>query len=95
MFTVTGTDPQGVGYHVAIGEQGTYGLAAGSANALNLLIEHDGQELDVTPTGPVVLVDRSDPESLLGALYALTRVSKVAGDDIPGVFPPAEPDVVY
>lgn len=105
MFTVTGTITRGnsrVPYRVGIYPPGSpdhpgggVGCAVGSAGALALLSMHAGQEVAVTPTGPTVTIDPDDPASTLAALYALTTVRAVDGDDIPDLAPPDEGGVVY
>lgn len=100
LFTVTGVDPDNIGYRVGVyakrprGEV-TAGVVMGSVNALILLRSHNGLDVSLTPTGPTVTVDISDPESVLAALHALTTVTGVEGDDIPDVLPDSEDGIVY
>lgn len=101
MFTVTGFTPDNAAYRVVVGDGVRYsatdvvGVTGGSVNALALLKLHEGQEIEVTPTGPIVVLDLNDPTSVLGALYGLTRVSNVTGDDVPQVIPPLVDGAVY
>lgn len=85
MFTVTGY-ADGVAYGVAVDadeatdNEDAFGLVTGNPAVLSLLAAHEGDTLDVTPTGPAYRLDRGDPESVLGALHALTEVVEVDGD---------------
>ena len=87
----------GIAYTAVIGgpaaaDGEAVGVVTGSPNVLSLLRAHDGQDVGAPmPTmGPLTL-DVSDPESVTGALYALTQITDVSADlaepfkDIPGV----------
>lgn len=96
MFTVTGMY-KGKPYGVAIGNELTgksWGLAAGTLDVLALLASREGSTLRVTPTGPLVKVDKMDAASLLGALHVLTEVVSVEGS-APPVIPLAQEGFVY
>lgn len=91
MFTVTGSTPKGLIYRAAVGvdpsEPLARGVLFGPPHLMALLVPHEGRDLLVTPTGPAVTLDFSKPDSVLSALYALTAVASVSGDDIPDVIP--------
>jgi hypothetical protein len=99
MFVVNGTTRQGLTYRVAVGpevrrEPGALGQVMGPAPVMALMMLNQGLSIRVTPTGPSVTLDLEDPESILGALYALTTVLSVEGD-APEVIPQAEEGVTY
>lgn len=81
----------GVAYHLNVPDDGE---VDGTDNAMDLLDEREGTQVKVTPTGPVVRVDRADPESILGAFTALTQITRVDGD-IPELYEPEQIGVVY
>lgn len=95
MFTVTGIFEEEP-YGVAIGPDPlhlhAWGVMSGSPKILALLFLREGQQVRATPVGPTFTVDRNDPASLLGALYALTHVVEVSGEDAPQIFPSAAND---
>jgi hypothetical protein len=99
MFVVRGVTRQGLVYRMGIGsevqnEPSARGQVMGPAQVMALLVLNEGRSVKVTPTGPVVKLDLDDPSSILGALYALTEVTEVAGEGIPQVIPELGPDEV-
>lgn len=72
------------------------GCVTGALHVLALLQLHDGHRVEVTPTGPVITLDTSDPASVLAALHGLTQVQRVHGaDDIPSPLGHHSPGNIY
>lgn len=93
MFTVTGLTEDGIGYLVDVGQHTpTFGVVSGSANVLDLLASSAGTQVQASPTSAAAPLDLDDPASVLAALYMLTTVTSVAGDDIPEVFDATDED---
>ncbi len=99
MFSVTGYMRDGLAYTANGGDQGRAnrptGCLTGPPHLTAMMLGVSGGQVAVTPTGPFYAVDLADPESVLAALYALTEVVTVDGDDVPDVLPASEPDRVY
>ncbi len=98
MFVVRGFD-DGVAYTVEVDNPATPeerrdGFVAGSEGVRALLRLYEGETFKVTPTGPVVTLNLNDGASVLGALYALTRVTEVTGD-APDLLGPPVHGAVY
>jgi hypothetical protein len=70
-----------------------FGLAYGSPNAIEVLRSNQGVLALATPTGPELVVDPTDGDSLTAALMAHTTVTTIEGD-VPAWTVP-EPGVVY
>jgi hypothetical protein len=78
--------PDRTPYAVAVGvddDLAEVGCATGTPAALALLNSHNGQLIAVTPTGPTVQLDVTQPEMVVLALFALTKVTatSVQGPD--------------
>lgn len=76
----------------------SYKQAVGSPAALAVLASHDGQNIDVTPVGPVVAGDCDTPEGVLAILKAYTDVTDVYADDgsdVPDLVGPTDPTHDY
>lgn len=99
MFSVTGYLDDGLAYAATVGQQGRanrpLGCLSGPPHLTAMMLAANGMNVAVTPTGPFYILDLADPESVLAALYALTDVISVDGDDVPDVLPPFVPDRVY
>lgn len=65
----------------AAADDAKVGCVTGSPNILRLLKDRDGEDVDVTPTGPFIKLDVNDPDTIQGALYAMTHVIDVEGDE--------------
>ncbi len=92
MFVVQGVTPKGEPYSLACGSEVASdalarGVTLGPPHVMALLLMNEGRTLLVTPTGPEVVLNLNDPDTVLGALYALTRVVDVTGKNIPQVIP--------
>jgi hypothetical protein len=95
VFTVEGK-LDGQKYRAEVGgELPDWGAVSGSGNVMELLVRGEGSDWAATPTGPFGELDCSEPASVLGALFAWTRVTRVTGDvpDILGSKP--VPGTVY
>jgi hypothetical protein len=98
MITVSGyieTEPgagASVAYRVGIDAGDPDGPLIGSVNAVSLLRLNVGQEVGLSPVGPFYTLNLADPKTVLAALYALTDVRKVEGDNVPDVYGPRSPD---
>lgn len=73
---------------------GRLGIASGSRHVINLLQDHQGETIAVTPTGPEIEVDPDDAKAILAFLYHYTTVTEVSGD-APELVPPTIPGAVY
>src|SRR5436305_5752307 len=98
MFTVEGYVDRTL-YTAVVGAPGDspgdrVGVVAGSPAVLALLDLHTGREVQVTPTGPTVTLDVTDPASVYAALLGLTEVVNTAGD-VPVVLGPDVAGVDY
>ena len=69
------------------------GLLTGSPIVRGLLGLYDGQPVQVTPTGPVVHIDKTDERSIAALLLAQTEV--VASDGMPDILGPDVAGAVY
>jgi len=63
-------------------------------SVIALVAVYDGEEALLTPTGPVVTIDRNDAMGVLGALHAHSDVTSVVGD-LPADYPDSDPSVDY
>ena len=75
MFRVSGS-LDGARYEVAI-DTAWPEPVQGSSRVRALVAQNLGQQVHLSPTGPVVTVDRSDARSLLALLSTKTAVSDV------------------
>ena len=91
MFTVIGYTYDGAAYGVSVDPDRNpdpqFGIVDGSPNVVGLLLAHTGRSVLVTPTGPLVVVDMADANTVLSALYSLTQVISVEGDGVPDALP--------
>jgi hypothetical protein len=71
------------------------GLASGSEAGLEVLREHEGEQVNVTPVGPVVVADYSTPEGVVAPLLAYTEVTAMDGEDVPDLLGASSPNVVH
>lgn len=101
MFTVNGYTRDAMAYRVVIeqGRDGQLGVVRSApASVIELLAGHEGRTVGLTPTGPFYTLSMDNAETVLAALYALTEVKQVTGDDVPNVTIPHDrddPDLVY
>lgn len=84
MFSVIGSDRDGIAYQVTVGDDGA---ASGSPRVVGALAAAAGSRVLVSPTGPEMTVTAGDPGSAWAWLAASTRVVETAGD-LPGIAPP-------
>lgn len=90
MFTVLGSI-DGVAYKITVPDDGP---PTGSGRAVALLRGLVGEQVKVTPTGPVYTVALDNPTSVLAALQVETDVAAVS-DGAPATLPAAVPGAVY
>lgn len=67
----------GARYDVAVGPGG----AVGSVRVRRLVEQYAGREVKAGPTGPMLVVDPSDPRSVVALLAAKTRVTGTEGTE--------------
>lgn len=82
MFTVTGSIdgvPYRVGVHDEPVDDERYGNVMGSDHATALLFAHVGDEAKGSPTSDPLVLDLSDPASVLAYLREFTTVTDVEG----------------
>lgn len=92
MFTVEGIY-DGVSYTLVI-DRTAPDLISGSGRAMALIEQWEGEQVSVTPTGPVYTVDVDDDASILAVLMTETTVVQVGGQ-APRVIPPPVSGAVY
>ncbi|MBO2461696.1 hypothetical protein [Actinomadura violacea] len=93
MFTVTGLMEDGVGYQIDVGgPKPAFGVVSGSDNVLDLLASSAETQVQASPTSAAAPLDTGDPASVLSALFMLTTVATVTGDDVPDVFDATDED---
>ena len=99
VFTAQGY-VDGVSYAVRVGVRpdavpAATGIVDGSMSAIAVLRGFEGDPISLTPTGPVIVGSLTDRAGVLAVLLARTQVTKVEGDDVPDLYGPFGPGLIY